>query len=269
MPFVASGSAQIAYDARGAGPAVLLLHAGVTDRRSWVPLVESIGDGRRAIAYDRRGFGGTPYEPEPHSQLDDALAVLDADGIGKAVLIGASNGGKHAIDLALHRRDRVAGLVLIGTAARGAVEGPEDHQPRPVRDLITAYEAAEAGDDLDELNRVEARFWLDGPGAVEGRVAGATRDLFLDMNDIAVRAADPGDEEDPGPAWDRLGAIDVPTLALCGDLDLLSLPISEHVAAQIPGARYEVLRGTAHLPHLEGHQRCLEAIGSFLDGLPA
>ena len=42
------------------------------------------------------------------------------------------------------------------------------------------------------------------------------------------------------------------------------IPLSEHLAAEIPGARYEVLVGTGHLPHLEGHARTLEAIATFL-----
>ncbi len=268
MPSASCGTARIAYDVRGTGPAVLLLHAGVTDRRSWDPLVDAIGAGRRAIAYDRRGFGTTTYEPEPHSQLDDAGAVLDAVGVERAILVGASNGGRVAIDLALHRPDRVAGLVLIGTAVRGAVETPEEGSPQAVQDLIAAYEAAEAADDPDELNRVEAHFWLDGPVALEGRVQGAARDLFLEMNGVALRAQDPGAEADPGAAWDRLGEIDVPTLVLCGALDVFSLPISEHVSTSIPGATYEVLEGTAHLPHLEGHGRCLGAIASYLSEVP-
>lgn len=81
---------------------------------------------------------------------------------------------------------------------------------------------------------------------------------------VLLRSEDPGEEADPGPAWDRLDEIRVPALVLCGDLDVFSLPLSEHVAASIPGATYEVLEGTAHLPHLEGHRRCLDVITAFL-----
>ena len=54
---------------------------------------------------------------------------------------------------------------------------------------------------------------------------------------------------------------------LCGDLDVVCLPTSRHLAAEIPGASFEVLVGTAHLPHLEGHVRTLELIGDFLDAV--
>jgi len=68
--------------------------------------------------------------------------------------------------------------------------------------------------------------------------------------------------------WDRIGEIQVPTLVLLGDLDVVCAPASEHFAATIPGARYEVLEGTGHLPHLEAHGRCLAAIREFVLGGP-
>lgn len=264
---VASGAARIAYETRGNGPSVLLLHAGVTDRRSWGPLVERLGGGYRTIAYDRRGFGQTTYRPEPHREMDDAVAVLEAASAGPAVVVGASDGGRRAVDLALAHPERVRALVLIGAGVSGA---PED-DPRAFTALVqrrwAAYEAAEEGDDLDELNRIEAHVWLDGWAAEEGRVAGPARDLFLDMNRRVLRSADPGPEVPVEPAWDRLGAIGVPTLVLCGALDVVCLPASEHLAATIPGAAFEVLAGTGHLPHLEGHPRALEAIAEFLADL--
>lgn len=261
---VASGSARLAVDARGRGPVVLLLHAGVTDRRSWGPLVDHLGDGLRTVAYDRRGFGATTSVPEPHDGMVDALAVLDAETSGAAIVVGASNGGRRAIDLALAHPSRVAALVLIGAGVTGAPEVDETTLGPEVQELVARYQAADAGDDLDLLNRIEAHAWLDGWTAEEGRVTGPARDLFLDMNGIALRAPDPGPERTAPPAWDRLGQLAVPTLVLCGALDVVSLPASEHLAATVPGARAEVLAGTAHLPHLEGHRRTLDLVAGFL-----
>jgi pimeloyl-ACP methyl ester carboxylesterase len=269
VPFVDSGAARVAYAARGDGPAVLLLHAGVTDRRSWVPVVDRLGDGVRSITYDRRGFGETSYEPEPHREVDDALAVLEAEGVASAVVIGASAGGRLAVDLALAHPDRVDALVLIGAGVSGAAHEDPSVYPPAVRALYAAYESAEAGGDLDELNRIEAHAWLDGWAAEEGRVRGSPRDLFLDMNGIALRASDAGPEQVPEPAWDRLGSIRVPALVLCGDLDVVCTSASEHLAEQIPHARYEVLRGTGHLPHLEAHPHTLEGIADIVEEVTA
>jgi pimeloyl-ACP methyl ester carboxylesterase len=265
VPTVTNGAAELAYDARSSGPPVVLLHAGVTDRRSWIPLADRLDARYRSIAYDRRGFGETRYEPEEHDPVADALAVLDAEAVDRAILIAASNGGQRAIDLTLAHPDRVAALVLIAAGARG---GPADDPTafsEPVQSLWAAYEAAEEGDDLDELNRIEAHAWLDGWAADEGRVQGPVRDLFLDMNGIALRSPDPGPEVPHPPAWELVGRIAVPTLVLVGDLDVVCHEASAHFARTIPDVRHEVLAGTGHLPHLEGHERCLDAIVELLD----
>jgi pimeloyl-ACP methyl ester carboxylesterase len=267
VPFVDSGAARVAYAARGDGPAVLLLHAGVTDRRSWAPVVDRLGDRVRSIAYDRRGFGETTYEPEPHCEMDDALAVLEAASAARAVVIGSSDGGRRAVDLALAHPDRVAALILISSGVSGAPDEDPSTCPSAVQALYAAYEAAEAGDDLDGLNRIEAHAWLDGWAAEEGRVTGPARDRFLDMNGLALRAPDAGPEKEVEPAWDRLGSIRVPTLVLCGDLDVLCTSVSDHLVAQIPDARHEELRSTGHLPHLEAHPRALEVIADFVDAV--
>ena len=101
MPFAPSGSAQLAYHDAGDGPPVLLIHAGVTDKRSWAPLVDALGGRYRTIAYDQRGYGQTTYTAEPHSSVGDATAVLDAAGVESAIVIGCSNGGRRSVDLAL------------------------------------------------------------------------------------------------------------------------------------------------------------------------
>ena len=144
-------------------------------------------------------------------------------GVDRAVVIGASNGGRWSIELALAHPERVAALVLIGAGTRGGPEDdPTDYSPG-VQALWHAYEAAEEGDDLDELNRIEAHAWLDGWAAPEGRVTGAVRDLFLAMNAVALASPDPGPEQERPPAWDLVGDITVPTLVLCGDLDVVCL----------------------------------------------
>ena len=257
MPVASSGTARLAYDAVGDGPPVLLLHAGVTDRRSFGPLIDSLAGRYRTIAYDQRGFGETTYEPEAHSAVADAIAVLDAEGIASAILIGCSNGGRRAIDLTLDHPDRVRGLVLIGAGLRGGPEVDASAYSADVRAVYAAYEAAGEGGDVDELNQIEAHAWLDGWSAPEGRVQDPVRDLFLDMNGIAVRAEPPGDDGS-GASWDRVGEIAVPTLVLLGDFDVVCTPVSERLATAIRGARYEVLEGTGHLPHLEAHPRPLK-----------
>jgi pimeloyl-ACP methyl ester carboxylesterase len=265
--FAKSGRAELAYEITGfsEGVDVLLIHAGVTDRRSWQDVVKRLAPRHRCIAYDMRGYGETQYEHEDGwSPVADAVAVLDAAGVGEAVVVASSMGGQTAIDLALGHPDRVAGLVLIGPAIRGApypelVDGP-------TAELNSQIEAAEAAGDVAEVNRLEARMWLDGPTADEGRVVGPARDLFLEMNGRALRAENPGKQAQIPAAWPRLGEITVPTLIMIGRLDAEDiLAINEPAATMIPHAQLLWLDDVAHLPQLESDPTTLEEIAKFVD----
>ncbi len=267
--FVTSGRARLAYERTGVegGAEVLLIHAGVNDRRSWRHVVERLGTRHRCAAFDMRGFGETTYEREDGwSPVADALAVLDAAGFERPVVVACSIGGQTAIDLALAHPDRVAGLVLIGAAVRGAPY--PDIEEGPTAELNARLEAADAAGDVDEVGRLDAWMWLDGPSAAEGRVGGAARELFLEMNGRALRAEDPGEQAEISPAWPRLGEITAPTLVLIGRLDVEDVQaIDEQAAAIIPGARLRFLDGVAHVPHLEGDTATLDEIAAFVDAL--
>jgi pimeloyl-ACP methyl ester carboxylesterase len=194
------------------------------------------------------------------------VAVLDAAVIEKAVVIASSLGGRDAVDLTLAYPDRVATLVLIGTAIRGAPY--PDLLQGPTAELNAKMEAAESAGDLDEINRLEAWMWLDGPAASEGRVTGPARELFLEMNAHALRAVDPGSTAAIAPAWLRLGEIAVPTLIMVGRLDAEDIvAINEPAAEMIPNARLVWLDGVAHLPQLEADPRMLDEIADFVDAL--
>ena len=261
--FATSGNARIAYDVTGEGPDVLLIHAGVNDRRGWRHAIDRLSPDFRCIAYDMRGHGETEYEPEegwsPH---EDARAVLDAAGAARPVVVGCSMGGQAAIDLALAHPDRVGALLLIGTAVRGAPY-PELTEG-PTAELNARFEEAEEDGDLEELNRLDARMWLDGPAAPEGRVGGEARALFEEMNARALRSPDPGPQAEVPDAWPRLERIAAPALVLVGELDAEEIvAIAPQVAERIPDAELRRLDGVAHVPHLEGHEPTLRWIREF------
>ncbi len=265
--FATSGRARLAFDSTGAegGAGVLLIHAGVNDRRSWAHVVDRLSPRHRCVAYDMRGYGETTYEREDGwSPAADAKAVLDAAGLERPVVVACSMGGQTAIDLTLAHPERVAALALIGTAIRGAPY--PDLQEGPTAELDALIEAADAAGDIDEVGRLEAWMWLDGPSAREGRVGGSARALFLEMNERALRAEDPGDQAETPAAWPRLGEIAVPTLLLLGKLDAEEIQVIDELAAPlIPGARLEFLDGVAHVPHLENDPATLDRIAAFVD----
>jgi len=116
----------------GAGDPVLLIHAGMTDRRSWRSLSSRLAPDHLVLAYDQRGYGETTYSPEPYSPVADAVAVLDAAGISRAAVVGCSMGGGAAVDLALEHPGRVSRLALIAPSflrrtAAGDVPGAGPH----------------------------------------------------------------------------------------------------------------------------------------------
>lgn len=269
--FVTSGNAELAYDVTDGGATgghdVLLIHAGVTDKRGWESVVERLADRHRCLSYDARGYGQTRYDREDGwSPVADAVAVLDAAGSQQAVVVAGSMGGATAIDLALAHPERVTGLVLIGSAVRGAPS--PDVTEGPTARLAALVHAAEEADDLDELNRLEAWLWLDGPAAEEGRVGGHARALFLEMNGRALAAEDPGEQADAPSAWPRLDQITVPALVLVGRLDIDEmLPLSEQLADRLGDGRLVLFDGVGHLPQLEADPATLAAVSDFVDSV--
>jgi pimeloyl-ACP methyl ester carboxylesterase len=254
---------------QGGGLQVAFLHAAIADHRSWSRLLRLLAPDMDVVAYDQRGFGATTYEAEGHDQTVDLSAVLDACGYERPVLVGNSRGGQIALDFALAHPERVAALVLLAPAVSGApVVSESDLRPEEAA-FWRELEAAESAGDLDALNRGEIRLWLDGLDAPEGRVAGAARQLALDMNAIALSAASPGHEPRVVDAWARLGEIACPVLVLVGDLDMSHLRARCHdLAARIPGAELRVLREAAHLPALEQPDTVAGLVRAFL-GRPA
>jgi pimeloyl-ACP methyl ester carboxylesterase len=125
-------------DSGGAGEAVLLLH-GLTATRRYVVMGSSVLQraGYRVIAYDARGHGRSSPAPAPtaYSYADlvgDLEAVMDAVGVRRAVLAGASMGAHTLLAMALHHPERTAGLVVITPAYEG-VAGRDEAPSRLAR----------------------------------------------------------------------------------------------------------------------------------------
>lgn len=116
---VLSGGVHLAVADSGHGIPVVLLH-GLTATRRYVVMGSRALErsGHRTVAYDARGHGDSTPAPDPgaygYDDLGrDLLAVMDAAGIGRAVVAGASMGAHTALWLALRAPERVAGLVVI------------------------------------------------------------------------------------------------------------------------------------------------------------
>lgn len=249
----------------GGAPLVVLLHEGVSDRRGWRQVAGRLAPQVTVVAYDRRGHGESPAGSTSFTHVDDLLAVLDREQAARAWLAGASAGGGVALDAALLAPDRVAGLVLIGTAVSGAPEPELDPNTQRFDELL---DAAIAARDLAEVNRLETWLWLDGPSSAEGRVGGAARALALDMNAIVLRnGAREGEGGSGVDAWSRLDEVKIPVTVACGGLDARFLDgRSRELARRLPIARYRDLPGMAHQPYLEDPGRVADLILGALAG---
>lgn len=260
------GRAVLAAQVVGQGHPVVFLHANVCDSRMWRAQLDAVGIGNMAIAYDRRGFGETNAQKDDFSSVADLMAVIDAVANDQPViLVGCSQGGKIAIDAALRHPSLISGLVLIAPSVGGA---PEPAYSPEIKAMLAQQKIAEDAGDLDQVNAIKARLWLDGPLAPEGRVKGQTRQLFLDMNGIALRSPPVGSSLDGAPAFSRLREIGVPSLVIWGDLDFPHIQDRcRYIAKEIPnGSSYE-LTGVAHLPSLEQPASITDPLISFIERL--
>lgn len=265
-PTAFSRAGNLATFIRGHGPSVVFLHAGVADSRMWQHQIEAVGHNHRAIAYDRRGFGATPAADVSYSDVGDLIAVLDEFAPNlPAIVIGCSNGGRIAIDAALAAPGRIGALILVAPSIGGAPPGGYPDEAKPT---IEALEAAESARDLDRVNELEAQLWLDGPLARPGRVRGAARQLFLDMNGIALRSPKLGQALKQPPAYPRLHEIGTPTLVIWGSCEFPDISrLCQHLVDEIPEAQGQIMRDVAHLPSLERPVEVTGLIARFIDRL--
>jgi pimeloyl-ACP methyl ester carboxylesterase len=262
------GSVLIGDRVRGDGPVVVLLHAGVCDRRSWREVAERLAaDHHDVVAYDRRGFGEVPPPDRPFRHADDLLVVLDVvSPNAPAWLVGSSMGGEVAVDAALAAPERVAGLVLLAPRVGGEPEPDEAIVVAATNGLAEAIDDAWTSGDEAACNRHEIRLWLDGPAGPEGRVRGPAREMAFEMNRIVIAN---GESEFDGAggqdAARRLGEIAVPVVVACGDLDVsLKMEAGAALARALPAGEYEVLPGRAHLPYLEAPDEVAALIGAVV-----
>jgi pimeloyl-ACP methyl ester carboxylesterase len=252
-----------------AAPTVVMLHSGVTDRRSWYAVADSLDGAADVIAYDRRGYGTTEVGELEFRHVDDLLEVIKQQATGPVFLVGNSMGGLLALDFTLAHPDLVAGLLLLAPAISGAPEPTDVDAASMILD--ERAERAWADDDKAEAIRLEIWMWLDGPTGAEGRVTGPPRRLAEDMfRQIVTQDADDHAGDAGVDAWSQLETIGVPTIVGCGELDVpFFVDRSRLMADRFPHGRFVLLPGVAHLPGLEQPETVAALVSEMLSGAQA
>ncbi len=202
----------------GAPPGALLMHGIGNYGRYWDLFADAAAGALRLVAPDARGHGDSPKPPAGYAPDDfvrDAVAVMDAAGLARPIVVGHSMGGFHAAALTLAQPTRVRALVLVdvGTRveetgmsrARRLSMGRPDRFPDEVSALAYLHETSPGYSDAVYENRMRHVFVRDERGGLVWR---SSKDALRVILDESARHAH--------AVWDRLGEIRCPVLMVRG-----------------------------------------------------
>jgi pimeloyl-ACP methyl ester carboxylesterase len=235
---IRNGVRLVSWSWPGADPPALLLHGIGNYARYWDLFAEATDGRLRLVAPDARGHGESDRPRDGYAPLDfvaDAIAVLDRSAIDRAIVVGHSMGGMHAIFLAARHPDRVRSLVIVDTGVLPMAEGSERARrlltERPQRfasaaDARAYLERTSPGyTDAVYRNRLAWAFREDAGGLVWRSDPHALREI------MRARAT-------PDERWATLEAIGVPTLVVRGThSNVLSEDVARHMVTALPDAR--------------------------------
>lgn len=238
--FVESDSARIWHAVYGAGPALILLHGGLGNAGNWGHQVpDLVASGRTVVVIDSRGHGRSTRDGRPfgYGQMaDDVLAVMDHLGLGKAALVGWSDGACTALILAERHPEHISGVFFF--ACNMDPSGTLDFQPTPVLDRCF------------HRHRLDYENLSATPDAFDSFVA----DVSLMM------------QTEPNYSAADLAGIRAPVAIVLGAQDEFIRP--EHavyLAQTIPGATLTILPDVSHFAPLQRPALFNATVLDFLD----
>lgn len=238
----------------GEGPAIIFIHGTGGSGKVWFNQMRRFEPQFRVIAPDLPGYGRTPL-PDVIRSIDDypafVLALMDALGLAKAVLVGNSMGGRVSLQLALDHAERVSGLVLLNSSGLKLPGIPTVN----VREMAPEEFAS--------------RLFYRTPEHASSRAALAER--FVDTPE-QQQARQTMLRLTAGPLrqdmQDRLSQVQAPTLVIWGEGDrIIPQAYGEALASGIPNAKLVVIPRAGHVPMIERPGAVNEAMAPFLANL--
>jgi 3-oxoadipate enol-lactonase len=249
---------EVRHEFRGkrGSPAVVFTGSLGTDLTMWQPQTAALGPHFCTLRYDIRGHGRSPVPPGPYSMDDlgsDLLALLDRLGIERPSLCGLSIGGMISMWVAAHAPERVNRLVLCCTSA---LLGPRESWLE--RAATVRAGGVEAVADAVLERWFTPTFTQAHPEVIErmrAQLVATPREGYAGCCE-AIAAMDLTPE---------LPSIRAPTLVISAAQDPATPP--EHgrrIAELIPGARFELVEGAAHIANVEQADVITALIDGFL-----
>ncbi|MBN9420049.1 hypothetical protein ABS71_08540 [bacterium SCN 62-11] len=235
----------------GSGTPLVLIAGLATDALSWIFPCQ-----RRLIVCDNRGVGRSPKPPGPYTIEQMAHDILEILPDEKVHLLGHSMGGAIAQYLAVHYPDRIDKLILACTQ--------QSFQGRTLAVVEGWAQLLKLKPDADLLGRslfpwLYTQDFLDQPGVLEACIAALRAHPYpLEAEPIAAQVEALKAFTPPGP-------IQVPTLVLAAEQDLLSTPEScRQLHQSIAGSHYQILKNTGHSCMLQTPEVFSQAVHQYL-----
>lgn len=253
------GGLRVAYERKGAGPPLVLLHGFVGDSREWRPQIEALSDAFTVVAWDAPGSGQSSDPPESFRMPDyaDCLAgVVQALQLGRPHVVGLSFGSALALELYRRYPDMPKTLVLASAYAgwTGSL-APEARDQRLAATLATS--------DLAPDEFVGAMIGGMFSKAAPAQAVDGFAEIMAEFHPSGFRTMARALAE--ADLRDVLPHIDVPTLLLYGDKDVRApLAVAEDLHAAIPNSRVVVLPGVGHMSSVESPGAFNAEVRSFL-----
>jgi pimeloyl-ACP methyl ester carboxylesterase len=257
VPTAEIDGVELAYDERGGGPPVLLVHG--TGGAIWDPLPEQLaGAGHRAIYYHRRGFGASEHEPikDPSRHTRDAAALLERLDAAPAIVVGHSMGGMITLDLAIRRPELVRALVV--------VEPPLHFRKHPtfpmMRQVIgTQIVRRRRGDEAAAVRFMRwATSTSDGLNGFDQTPPGAQAELVANSAAI-MNELDAGTGEHIKTA--ELASISCPAILLLGAMTLPEYgKAAQRIKKALPSLEIVTVPGAGHVLPVSHPQAVVDAV---------
>lgn len=223
----------------------------------WEPLLPALTASQQVIRYDMCGFGRTRSTAGTFAPERDLAALLDALGVQRAHVVGASLGGLVALELAATAPQRVASLVLLAPAL-------PDIDPSPqLLAFAQAEEQAIAVGRIDHAVEINVRMWAQNSTP-------ATRRLVAEMQraafDLQLREGAESEELEP-PVSAQLDTIVAPTTIAIGDRDVADFAdVAQRLQRELPHATLQRIGDAGHLLALDQPAAVAQLILRHLEG---